>query len=64
MRGRSRRVTVGGVGLSLDSAIDLFLDHVKVERGLARNSVVAYGRDLAKFRRFADTQGLDDAGDV
>ena len=43
-------VTVGGVGLSLDSAIDLFLDHVKVERGLARNSVEAYGRDLAKFR--------------
>ena len=47
--------------LSLDSAIDLFLDHVKVERGLARNSVLAYGRDLAKFRRFAAAEGLDDA---
>jgi len=52
------------VGLSLDSAIDLFLDHVKVERGLARNSVEAYGRDLAKFRRFAAAEGLDDAGAV
>jgi integrase/recombinase XerD len=49
------------VGLSLDSAIDLFLDHVKVERGLARNSVDAYGRDLAKFRRFAAGEGVDDA---
>ena len=52
------------VGLSLDSAIDLFLDHVKVERGLARNSVEAYARDLAKFRRFAAKEGVDDAGDV
>ena len=52
------------MALSLDSAIDLFLDHVKVERGLARNSVEAYGRDLGKFRRFADGQGLDDAGAV
>jgi integrase/recombinase XerD len=52
------------VRLALDSAIDLFLDHVKVERGLARNSVEAYGRDLAKFRRFADAQGLADVGGV
>jgi integrase/recombinase XerD len=52
------------VGLSLDSAIDLFLDHVKIERGLSRNSVDAYGRDLAKFRRFAAAEGLDDADTV
>ncbi len=52
------------MGLTLDSAIDLFLDHVKLERGLARNSVEAYGRDLAKFRRFAEGEGLDDAGAV
>ena len=52
------------MGLSLDSAIDLFLDHVKVERGLARNSVDAYGRDLAKFRRFAVGEGVDDADAV
>ena len=52
------------MGLSLDSAIDLFLDHVKIERGLARNSVEAYGRDLAKFRRFAADEGVDDAGAV
>jgi integrase/recombinase XerD len=52
------------VGLALDSAIDLFLDHVKVERGLARNTVEAYGRDLAAFRRFAAAAGLDDADAV
>jgi integrase/recombinase XerD len=52
------------MGLSLDSAIDVFLDHVKVERGLARNSVDAYGRDLAKFRRFAEAEGVDAAAAV
>jgi hypothetical protein len=52
------------VGLSFDSAIDLFLDHVKIERGLARNSVEAYARDLAKFSRFIDGEGIDDAGEV
>jgi integrase/recombinase XerD len=52
------------MGLGLDSAIDLFLDHAKVERGLARNSIDAYGRDLAKFRRFCAARGLDDADAV
>ncbi|HZS38527.1 MAG TPA: site-specific tyrosine recombinase XerD [Polyangia bacterium] len=48
----------------LDSAIDLYLDHVKVERGLARNTVEAYGRDLGKFRRWCAKAGLDEAGAV
>jgi integrase/recombinase XerD len=52
------------VAVSLDDGIDLFLDHVRIERGLARNSVLAYGRDLAKFRRFAERQGLDEVGAV
>ena len=52
------------MGLGVDAAIDLFLDHVKIERGLARNSVEAYGRDLAKFRRFCAARGLEDAAAV
>jgi integrase/recombinase XerD len=52
------------MALSLDAAIDLFLDHVKIERGLTRNSVEAYGRDLAKLRRFCAARGLDDADAV
>ncbi|HEX4458880.1 MAG TPA: site-specific tyrosine recombinase XerD, partial [Polyangia bacterium] len=52
------------MGLALDAAIDLFLDHVKLERGLARNSIDAYSRDLAKFRRFCAAEALDDAGAV
>lgn len=52
------------MALPLDTAIDLFLDHVKIERGLARNSVLAYGRDLARFRRYTEQHGLDDAADI
>ena len=52
------------MALGLDAAIDLYLDHVKLERGLARNSIEAYGRDLAKFRRFCVEQSLDDAAAV
>ncbi len=52
------------MALALDSAIDLYLDHVKVERGLARNTVEAYGRDLARFRKFCESKKLDDAGAV
>jgi integrase/recombinase XerD len=52
------------MGLALDSAVDLYLDHVKIERGLSRNTVEAYGRDLAKFTGWAANQGVDDAKEV
>jgi integrase/recombinase XerD len=34
-----------------------FLHHLTVERGLAKNTLLAYGRDLAKFGRFLDYKG-------
>jgi integrase/recombinase XerD len=49
------------VGLSIDSAIDLFLDHVKIERGLGKNTVLAYGRDLGRFRKFCGARGIEEA---
>jgi integrase/recombinase XerD len=52
------------VPLSLDDAIDLFLQHVQIERGLARNTVLAYGRDLAKFRRWCEGPRLEAASAV
>jgi len=39
--------------LDLDRAIDGYLDHLATERGLARRSLEAYGRDLAAFARTA-----------
>jgi integrase/recombinase XerD len=41
------------MGLSLDVAIQQFLDHVRVERELAPATVSAYGSDLADFAKFA-----------
>lgn len=46
--------------LSLDEAVDVFLDHVKVERGLARHTLDAYGRDLARFTAFLAARGRAD----
>jgi len=33
--------------------IDVYLDHLRVERGLAPNTLLAYGRDLARLSAFA-----------
>jgi integrase/recombinase XerD len=49
---------------TLEVAIDLFLDHIKVERGLSRNTVLAYGRDLIAFRDHAARLGVTDAEQV
>lgn len=50
--------------LRLDEAVDLFLDHIKVERGLARLTLDAYGRDLARFTTFLTARGREDIDDV
>lgn len=38
--------------MDLDTAIELYLNHIKAERGLAANTVESYARDLFKFRDF------------
>jgi integrase/recombinase XerD len=43
--------------LELDRAVDLFLDHLKVERGLSANTLDAYARDLARLLRAATERG-------
>jgi len=48
----------------LESAIDAYLSHLRVERGLAGNTVAAYGADLARFAAFCDRKGIEDAADV
>ena len=50
--------------LSLDEAVDLFLAHLKVERGLARHTLEGYGRDLARFAGFLAVRGRADVDDV
>jgi integrase/recombinase XerD len=50
--------------LSLDEAVDLYLDHLKVERGLAAHTLDGYGRDLARFIAFLAARGRADIDDA
>ena len=50
--------------LRLEEAADLYLDHLKVERGLARNTLDGYGRDLARFMTFAADRGRSEIDDL
>ena len=50
--------------LDLDQAIDLFLAHVKIEKGLAPNTVTAYAHDLSQFRQFCAQRGTNDVAAV
>ena len=50
---------MNGVGLTIDLAIQQFLDHLRVERELSVATVAAYGQDLAAFARFLAGRGID-----
>jgi integrase/recombinase XerD len=40
-----------------DRIADQFLDHLRVEKGLAKNTILAYSQDLARFYAFLETRG-------
>ncbi len=46
------------VALALDDAVDDYLDHLKVERGLAKNTILAYASDLRRFVSFAEEEDV------
>lgn len=47
--------------MRVDAALDFYLQHLRVERALSQNTVLAYGRDLGKLLGFAEANG---AGEV
>jgi integrase/recombinase XerD len=49
---------------ALDGAIQTYLDHLTVERGLALNTVVSYRRDLQRYSAFLASRGVGSAGEV
>lgn len=42
----------------MDALIDQFINYLRLERGLADNTIQAYSRDLSSFARFLEEQGL------
>jgi integrase/recombinase XerD len=42
----------------IDLQVQRFLDYVVVERGLSKNTVASYGRDLAQFAGFLEKRGV------
>ena len=52
------------VPLSMHGLIDRYLAEVRIEGGLATNTLDAYRRDLAKLYGFLSTASIDDVGNV
>ncbi|TFB51096.1 site-specific tyrosine recombinase XerD [Cryobacterium tagatosivorans] len=50
--------------MSAGTAVDLFLRHVSIERGLAANTVAAYRRDLAVYTAWLAERELTELRDV
>ncbi len=51
-------------GGPLAPALDLFLAHLRVEKGLSRNSVEAYARDVGRYLAFLSASGRTSWDDV
>lgn len=50
--------------LTLDRAVDTFLRHITLERGLAANTVSSYRRDLAAYAAWLESNGVTELTDV
>lgn len=50
--------------MRLDAALDFYLQHLRVERALSQNTVMAYGRDLGKLLAFAETADVTEVESI
>jgi integrase/recombinase XerD len=52
-------VSTRGGDTTLPVAVAGYLDHLRVERGLALNTLVSYERDLARYTEFCAARGIE-----
>lgn len=45
--------------MALDTYVDLYLDQLRVERGLSKHTLLAYSKDLSKLVEFAEARKLE-----
>lgn len=50
--------------MQIDRAVDSYLRHVAIERGLSENTVAAYRRDLAGYALWLEEQGVVETADI
>ncbi|GAA5209478.1 site-specific tyrosine recombinase XerD [Microbacterium kyungheense] len=50
--------------MQIERAVQSYLRHVSIERGLSENTVAAYRRDLAGYAMWLGEQGVDDTAEV
>jgi integrase/recombinase XerD len=50
--------------VELERALDAYLRHVTIERGLSENSLAAYRRDLSVYLAWLSNQGIGDTGSI
>ncbi|WP_341945125.1 site-specific tyrosine recombinase XerD [Microbacterium sp. LWH11-1.2] len=48
----------------LPRALDLYLRHVTIERGLSAHTIAAYRRDLDGYREWLEADGIGDTADI
>lgn len=52
------------VAAPLHDPVADYLAHIELERGLSRNTVDAYARDLSRYLQWLDGRGVTGFGDV
>ncbi|WP_250034528.1 site-specific tyrosine recombinase XerD [Paractinoplanes maris] len=50
--------------MTVQRTLDAYLDHLTVERGLSRNTLLSYRRDLERYARALAEDGIDDLASV